>query len=126
MGTSAHTLLVLVITPLVGEDTDVKLNSQRAFSKLFPPEKEGFPKGEFETVYDGYVKVLIGCRIYNAILMEDDGYDNIVVYDTLTSGKRTIKWDELVKRKEALEDWGLQASNRTECTYEIMLTANYN
>jgi hypothetical protein len=82
---------------------------------------------------DLYIK--INGEDYRALVMED-GYNDdyqitaeegdIVFFDFVTYGYGdVIEWDKLEKRKSDLEEWAIGICERHNCTYKIVVTANY-
>jgi len=79
--------------------------------------------------------IKIGDASYSVLIMESDydtGYEisanegDIIVFNFATYGYgEQIAWDELSKRKDALEAWARGISERHNCTFKISVTANY-
>jgi hypothetical protein len=72
---------------------------------------------------------------YHHIVMESDyeegfqvsaGEGDLVFLDMVTYGYGdTIEWGKLVKQKDNLEDWAKRMCDKFNCSYKIIVTANY-
>lgn len=72
---------------------------------------------------------------YNFIVMESDyheGYQisadegDLVFFDMVTYGYGdTIEWSKLEKQKNDIEQWAKDTSQKHNCSYKIVITANY-
>jgi hypothetical protein len=89
---------------------------------------------ESETPIDD-LYITIGGEDYRALVMEE-GYDgnyqisadegDIVLFDFITYGYgETIEWAELENKKADLEQWSIGICERHNCSYKIVVTANY-
>lgn len=82
---------------------------------------------------DGDIK--IGDADYHVRVMESDyeeGYQitadegDIIVFDLVTYGYgERIAWDDLLRKKAALEEWATGVCARHKCTPSFFVTANY-
>jgi hypothetical protein len=82
-----------------------------------------------------YDQVRIGDRDFDTLVMEseyDEGWQiggeegQIIVFDLLTYGYgEEIAWDELVRIKDELEAWAIDACAKHACSYRITVSANY-
>lgn len=80
-------------------------------------------------------QVVIDGVEYRPLVMEGD-YDeswqiaanegDLVFHDLFTYGYgESMSWDELEKRKHALEFWAVDICEKHNCTYDIRVSANY-
>lgn len=125
MSTHPNAILLLTLTP---DDLSRKtwkniLNE----SKVWKYQEEG--------VIDLEGQIKINGTDYHQGVMESD-YDegmqisasegDIVVFDMVTYGYgEVIEWEDLVKQKEDLESWAKIMCEKFNCSYKILVTANY-
>lgn len=119
MGTHPNAILILVLTP------------EGLTRKTLKNIKEGLEEPPDES--DPCVK--IGGEDYRFLVFEQDYEESfqisckegdIAVFDMITYGYgETILWDELVRRRDALQKWGEEICQKHNCTMEIRVGANY-
>jgi hypothetical protein len=84
---------------------------------------------------DNFNDIKVGGETYHTMIMESDYNEDdqiaapegtIVLWNLVTYGYgRSIKWDDLVKAKEALEAFAKEVGAKHHCSYEIRVSANY-
>lgn len=121
MGAHPNVILMAVLTPKGLARQTMKAITQSEFGKDYNREAAD--------------QITIGEQKYYPLVMESD-YDkgfqiaakegDLVFHDHATYGYGdVITWAELQSRRDALEAWAKQTSEKHSCDYRIDVSANY-